>query len=323
MRYLIALGLLAGTLCSAPAHAAEQSYPVRPIRVVVPVPAGSGSDFFARTIGAGLAELYKQQVVVDNRPGAGGLIGGTLVANASADGYTLGLASTSHNVSPLLQKQPPYRPLEDFTPVAQLAAIPNVLVVAPAVPAKTVQEFVTYLKSRPGQLNYASLGPGTAAHLAVELFNRAAGVQVEHVPFKNVGDLLAEMLSGRVQYLMFVTPSALPLLKDGRLRPLAVSGNKRNIALPNTPTVHEAGLPEAHSDVMFGVVAPAGLPRPVLTRLHADLVQVMRTPETRKRFELQGAEPEVETTPAQYASRLKAEYEQYRKLLPVIGLQPQ
>lgn len=299
------------------------AFPTRRICLIVPFSAGTGSDFFARTVGQALTEIYKQQVVVDNRPGAGGLIGGTLVSKSGTDGYTLGLASTSHVVGPLLQKRPPYRPIEDFTAIAQLASVTSVVVVAPNVQAKNVKELVALAKSKPGQFNFASVGAGTAAHLSAEIFNRAAGIKVVHVPFKTIADVYAETLASQVHYLVFVMPAVTPMLKDGRLRALAVTSAARSEALPSVPTVREAGLPAAESDTMFGVVAPAGVPRNLVAKLHTDIVGVLRRPETRTRFATQGGVPAVDTTPADYARRLKSDYETFRKLVQEIGLQPQ
>ena len=178
-------------------------------------------------------------------------------------------------------------------------------------------------KARPGQLNYASIGSGTAAHLTAEIFNRAAGIDAVHVPFKIVADIYTEMLANRVHYLVFVSPASIPMLRDGKMRALAVTSAKRNAALPDTPTVIEAGLPGAEVDTMFGVLAPAGLPKAVVAKLHADIVKILRLPETRERFARQGGEPAVDTTPELFAKQLRAEYERYRKLLPAIGLKPQ
>lgn len=197
------------------------------------------------------------------------------------------------------------------------------LIVAPNVPAKNVQELVALAKSKPGQLNFASVGAGTAAHLSAEIFNRAAGIEVVHVAFKTIVDSYTETLASRVHYLVFVMPSAMPMLRDGKLRALAVTSAARNPALPDVPTMREAGLPAAESDTLFGVVAPAAVPRALIARLHADIVNVLRKPETRERFSVQGAQPAVDTTPDAYAKTLKTEYERYRKLLPEIGLKPQ
>jgi tripartite-type tricarboxylate transporter receptor subunit TctC len=304
-------------LCAAAVVA--QEYPGRPVRLIVPASPGTGMDFFGRTIGQALSDLYKQQVIADNRAGAGGLIGATTIAAATPDGYTLGMASTSTIISPLLQLNPPYRPIADFTPVALLASITSVLVVAPGVQAKTVQEFIALAKSRPGQFNFASIGSGTAAHLTAEIFNRAAGIDAVHVPFKIVADIYTEMLASRVHYLIFVSPASIPMLRDGKLRALAVTSAKRNAALPDTPSVVEAGLPDAEVDTLFGIIGPAGLPKAIIAKLHADIGRILQRPETRERFNRQGGEPAVDTTSAEYARQLHAEYERYRKLLPAIG----
>jgi len=321
MRAVARLAVSAFVFFSGTAMAA--GYPERPLRMIVPASPGSGMDFFGRTVAQSLSEEYKQQVIADNRAGAGGLIGAATVASATPDGYTIGMASTSTIIAPLLQLKPPYRPIEDFTPVALLASITSVLVVAPGVQAKTVQEFIAMAKARPGQLNYASIGSGTAAHLTAEIFNRAAGIDAVHVPFKIVADIYTEMLANRVHYLVFVSPASIPMLRDGKMRALAVTSAKRNAALPDTPTVIEAGLPGAEVDTMFGVLAPAGLPKAVVAKLHADIVRILRLPETRERFARQGGEPAVDTTPELFAKQLRAEYERYRKLLPAIGLKPQ
>lgn len=309
-------------LCVATA-ADAQTYPARPIRLIIPASPGTGADFFGRTVGQALSETYKQQVITDNRAGAGGLIGAGFIAAATPDGYTLGIASTSLVVSPLLQAKLPYRPIEDFTPIALLASITSVLVLAPGVQAKTAQEFITLARSRPGQFNFASVGTGTAAHLTAEIFNREAGIDAVHVPFKTVADVYTETLASRVHYLIFVSPAALPMMRDGKLRALAVTSAKRNAALPEVPTVAEAGLLGAEVDTLFGIVAPAAMPKPVVARLHADIVAILRRPETRERFDRQGGEPAIDTTPESYAKRLRAEYERYRKLLQEIGLKPQ
>ena len=303
--------------------AVAQSYPVHPIRMIIPASPGSGSDYFGRTVAQSLTDLYRQQVIADNRAGAGGLIGASLIASATPDGYTIGIASSSLIVSPLLQKTPPYRSIEDFAPVALMASITSVLAVAPAEPATTAKEFVALVKSRPGQFNYASIGAGTAAHLSAEIFNRAAGLEAVHVPFKTIADSYTEMYANRVHYFVYVAPAAMPGIRDGRLRALAVTSAKRFAALPDVPTMAEAGLPSAQVDTLFGIVAPAKTPTAIIAKLHADIVTILRQPDTRERFERQGGEPAVDTTPESYAKLLRAEYDRYRRLIPEIGLKPQ
>jgi tripartite-type tricarboxylate transporter receptor subunit TctC len=303
--------------------AAADTYPARPIRMIIPASPGSGSDYFGRTVAHALSEMYKQQVIADNRAGAGGLIGANLIASSTPDGYNIGVASSSLVVAPLFQANPPYRPIEDFAPIALMSSITSVLAVAPGVPARTLKEFIALVKSKPGQFNYASIGAGTAAHLSAELFNRAAGLDVVHVPFKTVADSYTEMFANRVHYVVYVAPAAMPGVREGKLRALAVTGAKRFAALPDVPIMAEAGLPGAEVETLFGLVAPAATPRSAIAKLNADIVSILRRPDTRERFDRQGGEPAVGTTPASYAKLLQAEYERFRKLIPEIGLKPQ
>jgi tripartite-type tricarboxylate transporter receptor subunit TctC len=306
-----------------PAYAQNASFPIRPVRLIVPGSAGTGMDYMGRSLAQVLTEAYKQQVIIDNRAGAGSLIGTGIVAGAAPDGYTLGVASTSSIVAPLLQAKPPYDPLRDLVPVALLSSLTSVLVVAPGVPAKNVKEFIAYAKARPGQLNFASVGAGSASHLTPEIFNRAAGIDAVHVPFKNVADVIAAMIATQVHYLIWISPSALPMLKDSRLRALAVTSAKRYAGLPDVPTVGEAGLRNAEVDTLIGIVGPAKLPKSMVDRLHDDIVTAMRQPAIREAFERQGGEPAIDVTQAAYAAKWRAEYELYRKLLPQLGLKPQ
>lgn len=314
---------IAFALCStAPVQAQVAGFPNKPIRIIVTTPAGSGADFFARTLAQGLAETYKGVApVVENRPGAGGIIGAREVANAAPDGYTLAVASTAHVVSPMLQANPPYKPLADFTPIAQLTALPFILVAAPTVPAKNLSELVSAIKAAPKKYNFGSLGNGTAAHLGAEIFNAAASADVVHVPFKGASDLYTALISGEVHYAALFVPTA-GVLRSGKARVLAVTGKTRNAALPDVPTVGEQGLPGAEAEALMGIVAPAGMPPELVRKLHADIVAVLRKPETREKFATQSGEPTPEVSSADYAAKLKAEYELYQRLLPRMGLKP-
>jgi tripartite-type tricarboxylate transporter receptor subunit TctC len=307
---------------SSIAWAQTGAYPSKPIRILVTTPAGSGADFFARTLAQGLSDTYKGVApLVENRPGAGGIIGAREVANAAPDGYTLGVASTAHVVAPLLQANPPYRPLADFTPIAQLTALPFILVVAPTVPSKSLSEFVSLLKANPKKYNFGSLGNGTAAHLGAEIFNSAANVDVVHVPFKSASDLFTALIAGEVHYAALFVPTA-GVMRSGKARVLAVTGKTRNPALPDVPTVSEQGLPGAETEAMMGIVGPAGLSPEVVKKLHEDIVAVLRKPETREKFALQSGEPTPEVSAQDYAAKLKAELDLYQRLLPRIGLKP-
>lgn len=303
--------------------AADTKFPTRPIRMIVASSAGTGADIFARLVAQGLTDLYKEQVMVENRVGAGGLIGGALAAQATPDGHTLFMASTSTYVSPLMQAQPPYQPLQDFAAVAQVSAVTSVVLVNAGIPVKSVKELVAYAKARPGALNYGSVGAGTAAHLSAEIFKRAAGIDVVHVPFKAVGDMYSEVGSGRVHMLVFVLTSSLGFLKDGKLRGLAVTSDKRSFALPDMPTVVEAGFPGAVSETPYGFLTPAKTPRALINRLGADIVTVLKKPEIKARFEALGGQPAVDTSPDAFEKYVRREYENYRKLIPEIGLKPQ
>jgi len=305
------------------AEPSSPSFPLRPLRLVVPFPPGSASDFLARQLSALLGDGYKMQVIVDNRPGAGGLIGSQIIVNAVADGHTLGLVGAPHFVSALLQPKLPYRPIEDVAMITQVATIPNLLTVAPTVPAKTVQELVAYARARPGELNYASLGVGSFAHTAAEIFRSATGIKAVHVPFKSIADVNAELVAGRIHFLIFTAPSTQALVGEGRGRAIAVSTAKRNPAFPDLPTFAEAGFPAATNDAWFGVIAPVALPRPLAARIFSDINRVLKSPETRERFAKQGADPTPESTPESFLAMMKSEYARYGKLVKEFGAQPQ
>lgn len=307
----------------AAAHAADAKFPTRPIRMIVASSAGTGADIFARIVAQGLTDSYKEQVIVENRTGAGGIIGGVHAANATPDGHSLFMASVSTYVSPLMQAKPSYQPLEDFRAVAQVAAITSVVMVNAGMPVKSVKELISLAKAKPGALNYGSVGAGTAAHLSTEIFKRAAGIDVVHIPFKAVADMYTEVASGRVQMLVFVLSSSLGFLKDGKVRGLAVTSTTRNFALPDLPTVAEAGVPGGESETLYGFLAPAKTPRVLINKLGADIVTVLRKPDTKERFERLGSQPTTDTSPDAFEKYVRREYEMFRRLIPEIGLKPQ
>ena len=302
---------------------AAENYPTRPIRVIVPLPPGTATDFIARTLSIPLSDLYKQQIVVDNRPGAGGLIGSGLGAKATADGYTFVMVAPPHTMATLLNPNPPYHPIKDFTPVAGIALVPNLLVVSPNLPVKSVLELAALLRNNPGKYNYASVGVGSLAHIGAEIFNRAANTKQVHVPFKFLGDAFTETMADRVHYFLFTVPSASPIVREGRLRALAVSGSKRSSAWPDLPTVAEAGLPEATSDGWFGLVGPAGVPGAIVTRLHGDIAKLLRDPKIREALARGGAEVPNDTSPATFGKLMQTEYERYVRLVKEAGLKAQ
>jgi len=312
---------LAGVASAATGAATEPNYPTKPIRMIVPFPPGAASDFLARTVGQKLSDGYGQQVVIDNRPGAGGLIGSQIVLKAAADGYTLAMVGQPHLSNVLIREQKAYDPLKDFAPVSMVASIANVIVLGAGVPAKTVTDLIALAKSKPGQLNYGSAGVGSSSHLAGAMFVAAAGIQVVHVPFKTLPDIFSEMIAGRVHFYVFPLPAVMPQLKEGRLRALAVTTPKRAVALPDVPTTAESGFPQYQSDSWFGLVTPAGAPKRTIDRLNADVARVLKDPDTRERFQKQGAEP-VFGPPEQFQKLQSEEYARLAKLIKDIGMKP-
>ncbi|MBI3044552.1 MAG: tripartite tricarboxylate transporter substrate binding protein [Betaproteobacteria bacterium] len=299
------------------------AYPVKPIRIIVASSAGVADDFFARALGEQLETFYQRRVIIENRAGAGGLIGNTLVSKANADGYTLGMVGVTRIITELLRDQPPYRALADIVGVAHVASITNVLAVTPAVPVRTAGEFVRYARGRVGELNYASLGIGSASHLAGEVFTRTLGIDAMHIPFRNLSDSFVEMVLGRVHYAVFTLPAVLAPVREGRLRALAVMTPQRSPALPAVPAIAEAGLPEAQFDRWSGIVAPRGTPRRIVEQLHGDIVRGLRKAALRELFVRQGAESTPESTPDGFMRLMQEEYLRYRALIRDGGIRPE
>jgi tripartite-type tricarboxylate transporter receptor subunit TctC len=298
-------------------------YPVKPIRIVVASSPGAADDFFARALGGELEAFYGQRVVIDNRTGAGGLIGNTLVSRANADGYTLGMIGVTRLITQFLRDPPPYRALADIVGVAHVASITNVLAVTPAIPVRTAPEFVKYARVRVGELNYASLGIGSASHLAGEVFTRALRTDAMHVPFRNLSDSYVEMLLGRVHYAVFTLPAVLAPVREGRLRALAVMTPRRSPALPEVPAIAEVGLPGAQFDRWSGIVAPRGTPRRIVEQLHGDIVRGLRKGALREQFLRQGAESTPESTPDGFMRLMQEEYLRYQALIREGGIRPE
>jgi tripartite-type tricarboxylate transporter receptor subunit TctC len=321
---LCALAVFAGAApCVAKQPEALAAYPVKPIRIIVANSPGTATDFFARAIGEELGAFYRQNVVIEYRSGAGGLIGNTLVSKANADGYTLGMVGVTRIITELMREQPPYRALADIVGVAHVASITNVLAVTPSMPVRTAGEFVRHARVRVGELNYASLGIGSASHLAGEVFTRAVGVDAMHVPFRNLSDTFVEMVLGRVHYMVFTLPAVLAPVREGRLRALAVMTPQRSPALPNVPAIAELGLPEAQFDSWSGIVAPRGTPRRIVEQLHGDIVRGLRKAALREMFVRQGAESTPESTPDGFSRLMHIEYLRYQALIREGGIKPE
>jgi tripartite-type tricarboxylate transporter receptor subunit TctC len=298
----------------------ERSFPVRPIRMVVPFPPGAASDFLARVVGQRLGELYGQQVIIDNRPGGGGVVGSVIVARSAPDGYTLSMIGTPHVVNPLLTDKALYRPLDEFTPITQVASLPNILITG--IPVQSVQELIALAKQKPGQLNFASAGIGSLSYMAGELFKQAAGIDVQNVSFKMLGDAVTEMVAGRVHFYVIPVAAGMPLIRDGKLRVLAVTIDKRLESLPNVPTMAEAGLPNYRFDGWFGVAGPAKMPLQLVATLNRDIIGVVQQPDTRDRFVRQGAEP-VFGTPAEFEKLMRSEFARFAKVVKESGIRAQ
>jgi len=312
-RFLLAL------LCALPLVAAAQPYPSKPIRFVVPYPAGGPLDTVARLLGQKVAESVNQPVIVENKAGAGGNIGADAVAKSPGDGYTILMgAVATHAINPTLYAHIPYDPIRDFIPVTQVASTPNVLVVNPSVPATNVKEFIVYAKANPGKLNFGSGSTGSAGHLAGELFKTLAGVDMTHVPYKGAAPAMNDLIGGQIQLMFDNLASALSQVRAGRVRALAVTTARRTALAPDLPTIAESGLPGFDINTWFGIFVPANTPREMVDRLHAEFTRALAAPDVREKVLSLGAEP-VGSTPAEFAAYIRAEAEKYARVIKASG----
>jgi tripartite-type tricarboxylate transporter receptor subunit TctC len=315
--------MTAAALCLAlAAGAAAADYPDRPIRLIIPFPPGGSNDVVGRLIAKTLSEKIGQQVFVDNRGGAGGLIGTEALAKSTPDGYTLGIVSIAHAVNPALHDPLPYDPLKSFEPISILATGPNVLVVNPDLPVHSVKELIALAKQKPGELNYASAGIGSFQHLGGELFKLEANVNIVHVPYKGGGPAMQDVVAGHVKIMFSSLIQTTPLIKAGRLRPLGVGGTKRSAVLPDVPTIAEAGLPGYAANNWWGIFAPAGTPKPVVEKLYKDIQLALQSPEMLKEFDIEGAAP-VTMTSAEFADFVKAEIDKWAKVVKAGNIKAQ
>jgi tripartite-type tricarboxylate transporter receptor subunit TctC len=296
---------LSGLLLSgAAAHA--QTYPAKPVRMVVASVAGGILDTVGRTIAGKLSESLGQQVVIDNRPGAGGIIGTEIVAKAAPDGYTICKVATSHAINPGVYAKMPYDTLKDFAPVSHTVNLTNMLVVLASFPANNVQELIALAKAQPKKITFGSAGNGQSNHLSGELLKSMAGIDIVHVPYKGSAPALTDVLAGSISMMFVDVLSALPHVKAGRLKVLAVTGLKRAAAVPEYPTVHESGVPGFNGNSWLGLVAPAGTPKEIVAKLSAEVAKALNSPDVRERFLAQGVEP-VGSTPEQFAAFIESE----------------
>lgn len=316
---LVSVALLFALFTADTVNVSAQTYPNKAIRLIVAYPPGGGADIVARILGQKLSENLGQPVVIDNRSGAAGIIGTELAAKAPPDGYTLIMGTNAtHCIFVSLYQKLPYDPVKDFAPVTNVVAVTNVLVVNPSVPAKSVKELITLAKSKPGQLNYASGGSGSNAHLAVELFKIMAGIDIEHLPYKGVAPAVTDLLAGRVHMMISNMPPVVPHVKSGKLRALATTGTARSTAMPDLPTVAEAGLPGYESDLWWGVLAPAGTPKTIVTKLNSEIVKILRMPDVKERLSSMGAEP-IGDVPEAFATTIKADIQKWAKVVKESG----
>ncbi|MEO8835356.1 MAG: tripartite tricarboxylate transporter substrate binding protein [Caldimonas sp.] len=318
LRFTGAACLFAGSFF-ATLQAAAQDFPSRPVRIVVPFAAGGGVDILTRVLAEHLAERLGQQVIVEDKPGAGGNLGVVTVAQAPADGYTLVMATTgTHTINPGLYRKLPFDPERDFRPITQIASVPNLLVVNPSLGVNSVAELIALARSKPGALSFASFGNGSSNHLSGEMLKSLTGIQATHVPYKSAPQAVGELIAGRTAFAFVNTPLALPQVRAGKLKALAVTGATRSAAVPEYPTMQEAGVPGFVVESWYGLMAPAGTPDAVIARLHKDTLAVLAMPEVRDFFAKQGADV-VTTTPEQFTAIIKSERARWAEVIRKSG----
>ena len=311
---------LLGCVCLSSFNAYAQTYPSKPVRIIVMYGPGSTIDIIARLISPKMTESLGQPVIVENRPGAGGAIGMDMAAKAVPDGHTLTIGATGPSVTnPLLYPKTPFDPLRDFSYVSQLATGPAVIAVHPSVPAKTLKDLVALAKARPGQLNYGTPGVGTSPHLAGELFKMVSATNIVHIPYKGNAEAITDLLGGQISIVFTGVPPVVPLTQAGKVKLLATTGVKRIPALPNLPTIAEAGYAGAGMSIWYGLVAPAGTPREIVTRLNKEMIRIMALPDIKERFVQLGAEPTT-STPEEFTALVREELAKWGKVIREDGI---
>ena len=304
------------------AATSQDTWPLKPLRFILPFPPGGGTDILGRLIAERLSTGFGQPVVIENRGGAGGNVGAEAAARAAPDGYTIVLAAPSLAISPSLYSKLNYDPMKDFAPVSLVATVPNVMITNPAVPAQTLQEFIALEKARPGSMNFGSGGNGTSNHLAGELFNLATGARLTHIPYKGVNLAMNGVLACEVHLVFIGIPAPAPHIKAGRLRALAILAPARSPALPEVPTAAEAGLGNFDVTTWYGVLAPAGTPRPIVMRLNSELAKIMHAPDLKDRLAAMATEPRT-STPEEFAAYLRQEMAKWGEVLRKAGIKPE
>ncbi len=321
-RAAFALSAVALLLQSLNALPAQQSYPTKPVRMVVSSSPGGGPDIVARLVAAKLSEALGQQFIVDNRAGAGTMIGNDMVAHAAPDGYTVLMAGAAVAINPAMMKNPSFDAVKDFAAVSQVVSLPFILVVHPSVPVKSVKELIALAKANPGQLNFASGGIGSSPHLAMALFLSMTQTSMVHIPYKGTGVGVIDLLAGQVKVMMPNLLSALPHLKTAKLRALGVTSAKRSSAVPDVPAIAEAGVPGYDAVQWYGVLAPAGTPKEIVARLSGEIARIMQLPEIKDRLAGEGADA-VGSSPDRYAAFIKSEVTKWTKVIRDAGIKPE
>ncbi|ALO38804.1 MFS transporter [Alcaligenes faecalis] len=320
MRFKLILSGVAAlsALTAVPSLAAAQDYPTKPITIIVPFPAGGTLDNLTRSLAQKMSDDFKQPVIIDNKPGAGTVIGTEIVARAAPDGYTLGMVANSFAINPSLYDNLRYDTVKDFTPVSWVAYTPHLLVANPDVPVKSLADVIATAKSKPGELSFASFGAGTSPHIAIERLKSEAKIDVLHIPYKGQAPALNDLLGGHVDMMFANTPDVLPHVKSGKLRAIALANDARLESIPDVPTFKEAGVDNMNSNSWYGVIVPSGTPAPIVEQLSAEFVRLVNLPEIRERLLAQGLEP-AGTTSAEFAEYLKSEMEMAAKVVKASG----
>lgn len=293
---------------------AQQAYPSKPIRFISPMPPAGSTDILARLVGQKLTESLGQAVIIENRPGANGVIGTDIAAKSSPDGHTILLVNSTHVINAILVAKLPFDSVKDFLPVSTLTISQFLLAINPSLPANNLREFIALAKSRPGQLNFASSGNGAVSHLAGELFDIMAGVKMQHIPYKGAAPALTDLVGGQVQLYFATTISTMPYIKSGKVRALGISGDARLSVLPDVPTFSEAGLPGFGARNWFGILAPAATPKPIIDKLASEIARILTTPDIKEKLASQGLDPFI-STPEQFAELMQAETARYTKVI--------
>lgn len=309
-------------ILTAGTASAQQEYPTKPIRMIVGVAPGGATEMLARAIGTRMGENLRQQVIIDNRPGANHIIGGQLTAKAPPDGYTIQVIPEGFVINPSIYAKLPFDPLRDFSPIAIVAQVPNVLVIHPSIPARTLKAFIALARARPGQMNYGTSGVGAPSHMSAELLKVLTGIEYIHVPYKGQGLAMIDLIGGHLHLAFPSIPASVAFIRSGRLIALGVTTAQRASALPNVPTIQEGGVPGYEVSGWYGVIGPAAMPKTLVARINREINTILQVPETREQLSMQGAEPRT-GTPEEFAAAMANDLKKWAKVVAAAGIKPQ